>query len=56
MEFSELLATCKLQPDCPGCSASSECPVGLNQCHESGCLSCDHRDECPTYQISSNED
>lgn len=56
MKFSELLATCELEDDCPGCSASGECPVGLNQCHKNGCPSCEHREECPIYQTSSTGD
>lgn len=56
MQFSELQATCQLEHDCPGCPASSECPVGLNQCSTSGCTSCEHRDECPVFHLSSTEE
>lgn len=50
MKSSELQATCELEPDCPGCPAAKECPVGLNKCPKSGCTTCSHREECPVYK------
>lgn len=54
MELSEVIATCKLQDDCPGCSTASNCPVGLGQC-ATNCETCSHSRSCPVHAISKEK-